>query len=96
MVGRGFDMDVDLARQMVRAAFRASGELESTLRALKAGCSEEEYRDLARGIAAAVDAVGKGVISKAIALHPELEAEIDAEINEYGDYRGSPNAEPRD
>jgi hypothetical protein len=71
---------------MVRSAFKASGELETILKTLKTRCPEEEYRELARGIAAAVDSVGTGLIRKAIASHPELEAEIDAEIREHGHY----------
>jgi hypothetical protein len=46
------NMKRNLAQQMVRAAFKASEELEQMLPTLKASCSEEEYRDLARGIAA--------------------------------------------
>ena len=79
-------MDIDLARQMVRAAFRASGELETILKTLKARCPKDEYRDLALGIAAAVDSVGTALIRKAIASHPELEAEIDASITKTGRY----------
>jgi len=80
-------MDIDLARQMVRVDFAVSRELQAVLHALKARCSAEEYRELARGIAAAVDGVGTALTRKAIAVHPELEAEIDASINKYGYYR---------
>lgn len=80
-------MDIDLARQMVRVDFKVSRDLQSILKALKAGCSPEEYHELARGIAAAVDGVGTALIRKAIAAHPELEAEIDSSIKEHGSYR---------
>lgn len=79
-------MDIDLAREMVRAAFRAGRELEATIKTLKARCPEEEYRDLARGIATAIDSVHTALIRKAIAAHPDLEAEIDASITETGRY----------
>lgn len=79
-------MDIDLARQMVRVAFKVSRDLQEVLRALKARCPEEEYRDLARGIAAAIDGVGRGLTSKAISSHPKLEAEIDASITKTGQY----------
>ncbi len=81
-------MDIDLGRQMVRAAFKASGELEAMLPILREGCSEDEYRDLARGIAAAIDGVNRGLLGKAIASHPELEAEIDADIQKHGVFLG--------
>ncbi len=82
-------MDIDLARQMVRVDFTVSRELQAVLQALKARCPEGEYRDLARGIAAAVDGVSTALTRKAIAAHPELEAEIDASIKQYGHYRGT-------
>lgn len=87
-------MDIDLARQMVRAAFSASGELESMLQAAKSRCPAEEYRDLARGIAAAIDSIGTSLISKAIASHPQLEEEIDKSMNEHGRYLGSTANKP--
>jgi hypothetical protein len=80
-------MDIDLARQMVRVDFAVSRELQAVLQALKARCPPEEYRKLARDIAAAVDSVGAALIRKAIEAHPELEAEIDASIKQYGQYR---------
>ena len=72
---------------MIRVAFKVSRELQTILQTLKANCSEEEYRDLARGIAAAIHSVGMGLTDKAIAAHPELEAEIDASIEKHGRYR---------
>lgn len=80
-------MDIDLARQMVRVDFAVSREMQAVLQALKAGFPPDEYRELARDIAAAVDGVGTALIRKAIEAHPELEAEIDASIKTYGYYR---------
>jgi hypothetical protein len=80
-------MDIDTAREMVRTAFRASSELQQLLPALKAACPEPEYRDLALGIAEAIDRIGTNVIDTAIAAHPQLKDEIDASIAQYGRYR---------
>lgn len=77
-------MDVEMAREVVRAAFRSSSELQELLRQLKPRCSPDEYQDYARGIAAAVDAIGVGLIGKAIAAHPELNSEIEASIAKHG------------
>ena len=77
-------MDIELARDVVRTAFRSSAELQNLLRKLKQRCSPDEYQDYARGIAAAVDAIGVGLINKAIAAHPELHAEIEGSIAKYG------------
>jgi hypothetical protein len=72
---------------MVRAAFRASDELQALLPPLKAACPGAEYRDLALGIAEAIDKIGTNVIDKAIAAHPELRNEIDASIARDGRHR---------
>jgi len=77
-------MDIELAREVVRAAFRSTSELQDLLWKLKQRCSPDEYQDYARGIAAAVDAIGVGLISKATAAHPELKSEIEASIAKYG------------
>jgi hypothetical protein len=80
-------MDIELARDMVRAAFRSSSELQNLLETLKARCSAEEYKDYSRGIATAMDAIGVALINKALAAHPELNAEVDAIVRTHGRYR---------
>jgi len=73
-----------MARQVVRAAFRSGAELEALLKQLKLRCSPDEYQDYARGIAAAVDAIGANLTDKAIAAHPELHSEIEDSIAKRG------------
>jgi hypothetical protein len=80
-------MDIDLARDMIRTAFRSISELQSFLGVLKQQCSPEEYKDYSRGIAAAIDAIGVALINKALAAHPELNAEVEASIARRGQYR---------
>jgi hypothetical protein len=80
-------MNVDLARDMIKTAFRSSSELQEFLGVLKQRCSPEEYRDYSRGIAAAIDAIGVALINKALAAHPELNAEVEASIARRGQYR---------
>jgi hypothetical protein len=77
-------MDIDMARDVLRAAFRSSSELQSLLGPLKQRCNADEYTDYARGIAAAVDAIGVGLIKKATAAYPELTEEIEASIAKHG------------
>ncbi|HZP20085.1 MAG TPA: hypothetical protein VFB16_07720 [Bauldia sp.] len=79
-------MDIDVARHMIRAAFRTSRELEGVLQFLKEICPDEEYRPLALGIAAAIDRIGIALIEPAEAAHPELRAETEASIARYGRY----------
>lgn len=79
-------MDINLARDMVRTAFRASAELQQLLPTLKVACPEAEYHDLALGIAEVIDKIGVNLIDKATAAHPGLTSEIDASIAEDGRY----------
>jgi hypothetical protein len=79
-------MDIDTAREVVRAAFRSSSELQQLLLNLKARCRPDEYQDYARTIAATIDAIDTSLISTAIAEHPELRAEIEKQIATTGRY----------
>ncbi len=77
-------MDIELAREVVRTAFRSGAELQALLPMLKQRCSAEEYKSYALGIAAAVDAIGVGLINKALAAHPRLASEIEANLEKHG------------
>jgi hypothetical protein len=79
-------MDIDLARHVVRVAFRAMGDLQGLLGVLEERCSPEEYKSLALGIAEAIDAIGVALTNKALSAHPALAAEIDAAIARQGRY----------
>lgn len=76
----------ELARHLVRVAFRSGRELEGALGVLKAACEPDEYRDFAKGIAGAIDGIHVALVNKAIAAYPELEAEIEADLQKYGRY----------
>jgi hypothetical protein len=79
-------MDIEVARDVLRAAFRSSAELQRLLGTLKERCRADEYQDYARSIAAAVDAIGASLINKVLAEHPELSVEIEASIEKVGRY----------
>jgi Domain of unknown function (DUF6968) len=74
------NMDIELAREVVRAAFRSSAELQALLPVLKRQCDEEEYRSYALGIASAIDAIGVGLTNKALAAQPALAGEIESSL----------------
>jgi len=82
----GLAMDIELARAMVGTAFRSGAELQNLLGILKERCSPDDYKDYARGIAAAIDSIGVALANKALAAHPELNAEIEAKIEKDGPY----------
>jgi hypothetical protein len=79
-------MDINIARHLIRVAFRNSRELSALLPLLKTNCDPSEYTDLAMGIAAAIDGVNVALINKAVAVYPELEIEMDATIAKYDRY----------
>jgi hypothetical protein len=79
-------LDIDVARHIVRAAFRSGRELESLLSMLKAHCKPDEYNSYAKAIAAAVASIHMGVINRVTVDFTALEAEIEAQINKPGRY----------
>jgi len=77
-------MDKDVARHVIRVAFRCAGDLQELLGVLKERCSAEEYRDYARGIATAVDGISTALTSKIVSSHPDLAKEIEANLERSG------------
>ncbi|MGA8076386.1 MAG: hypothetical protein WB868_03230, partial [Xanthobacteraceae bacterium] len=73
-------MDVDTTREVLRAAFRSSSELQGLLATLKKRSAPDEYKVYARRIATAIDTIGDALINSALAEHPELRSEIDDRI----------------
>ena len=76
-------MDRDLARYVIRTSFRTTRELGTLLPLLKQHLIEQEYKDYARGIASAIDAVNVALINTTFASHPELKAEVEASMAKY-------------
>lgn len=79
-------MEQEVARHLIRTAFRACRELEDLLGILKEHSSSEQYPDLAKGVARAIDAINVALLNKALAAHPELESEIEVRMRRYGRY----------
>ena len=79
-------MDQDVARHVIRTAFRSGRGLSDLLGVLKTSCDPEEYEAYARGIAGAMAAIHQEVIDRVLAAHPELEAEIERSIAKYDRY----------
>ena len=76
-------MERDLGRHIVRSVFRAERELTDLLGVLKTSLNEEEYRSYARSVATAIDAINVHVLQKVLNGHPELTAEIDADLQRH-------------
>lgn len=77
-------MDKDLAREVVRAAFRSGRELEKLLSVLKDRCSPDDYEVWKRQIAKAIDGINVALLDKALSQFPELEAEIKVNLARTG------------
>lgn len=77
-------MDIALARDVLRVAFRSSSELQSLLSVLKERCNPDEYKSYTHGIATAIDAIGVALTNNVLKEHPELAAEIEASIAKEG------------
>ncbi len=79
-------MHIDLARHVVRTAFRSSRELGGLLGVLKAHCEPEEYEGYARAIATVIASTQLKIVNQVTSSLPELEAEIEAVIAKYDRY----------
>ncbi len=77
-------MDKNLARHVIRVAFRNARDLQDLLTLLKEQCSPDEYRSYASGIAAAIDSINVALTNKALSSWPDLASEIDADLAKYG------------
>jgi hypothetical protein len=76
-------MNIDVARHVIRAAFRSSRELSNLLPLLKDNLDAVEYQRYTMAIAAAIAATQLEVINTITADYPELEAEIEMQISKY-------------
>lgn len=79
-------MDMDLARHVIRVAFRSSRELEDLMQLLKAHGDREEYDVFAMDIAAAIDRINTALLDKIFSSHPELRNEVETSIAKYDCY----------
>jgi hypothetical protein len=80
-------MNIELARDVIRAAFQSTSELGKLLPTLKEQCNPAEYRTYALGIAAAIDAIMTNTINRAVQTYPDLAKEIDEQIAKHGRYQ---------
>jgi len=79
-------VDMDVARHIIRAAFRSARELENLLGLLKSHCSPEEYQIYATAIGTAIASIHLEVMNRVTDDFPTLEAEIEADIKKHGRY----------
>jgi hypothetical protein len=77
-------MDIDMARNVARAAFRSTRELGALVPLLKEKPEPREYETYSKAIASAIADVQLGILNRLIAEHPALETEIEEAIHRTG------------
>jgi hypothetical protein len=77
-------MDIDVARHVIRVAFRSAAELQALLGILKERCEAEEYKSYAIATAAAIDGINVALTNRVLSSHPELTNEIEANLSRSG------------
>ena len=77
-------MDKDLAREVIRAAYRSGSELEKLIGVLKERCSADDYKLYLRQVATAIDGIHVALVDKVLTRYPELEAEMQANLARTG------------
>jgi hypothetical protein len=83
---KGNVMNIEIAREIVRASFRSTRELGNLILDLKRSLSAEEHQIYAKAIATAIATIQLEVLNKATAQFPELEKEIEEKIEATGRY----------
>ena len=76
-------MERDLARHVIRAAFRTARELGALLAPLKQHLDEEEYKAYARRIATAIHTIDVELVDPLYASQPGLKDEVEASLERY-------------
>jgi hypothetical protein len=77
-------MDKDLAREIIRTAYRSGGELGTLVSSLKARCSAEDYQFFARQVAMAIDGIHVALVNKVVSRFPDLEDEMKSNLARTG------------
>ncbi|MBN8982318.1 MAG: hypothetical protein J0I29_13730 [Rhizobiales bacterium] len=79
-------MDAQVARHVIRACLRSTGELQRLLELLKEQCPPDEYQTFAKAIGMALASIHIEIVNRVTSLHPELEGEMETTISRYGRY----------
>lgn len=77
-------MDKDLAREVIRAAYRSGSELEKLIGVLKERCSADDYKLYLRQVAMAIDGIHVALVDKVLSRYPELRTEMEANLARTG------------
>jgi len=77
-------MDKDLACEIIRTAYRSGNELGTLIGVLKARCAPEDYQYFVRQVAMAIAGIHVALVDTVLSRHPELEAEMQANLARTG------------
>lgn len=77
-------MDKDIAREIIRTAYRSGSELEKLIGVLKTRCGSEDYKYFARQVAMAIDGIHVALVDKVLSRYPDLETEMEANLARTG------------
>jgi phosphoenolpyruvate-protein kinase (PTS system EI component) len=83
---RGMAMDKELAKHVVAVGFHSLSLLQSLIPILKEHCSQDEYSQCVKGIAAVSAEMSAQLFNQIFAQYPELEKEVERKINKYGQF----------
>lgn len=82
--GEDLIMNQELARHVAHVAFRASAKLNDLLPLIREHATEAEYKAFLVAISAISGDIAFKLLRNLYAEHPQIEAEIDERISEYG------------
>ncbi len=76
-------MDQQTGWAIIKSTFRCGAELQELLHLLKERCDPQEYRNYARRIATAIDAVHVQLTHEVFAQHPSLKDKIESDLEKF-------------
>lgn len=76
-------MEKVLAKHVVVQSFLAADKMTSLVPLLREHCGEDEYRAIAMAIARSAAGIKSEIIDLIYAQHPEIEQEIDRDMERY-------------
>ncbi|WP_444958401.1 hypothetical protein [Microbulbifer sp. ZKSA002] len=78
-------MDIEVARHVVKTAFRSSSELTNLYAFINEHCVDEALKEsLKSSLAQVIADIGYNFNKKITDIHPEVQEEIDHSIETYG------------
>ena len=77
-------MDINVARHVIRVAFRSGRELETLLDLLQEHSDAQEYKTYAKAIATAIASIHLEIVNRVMSSYPSLRKNLKRQLRSTG------------